>query len=240
MKKSDNKHIQILGIIPARGGSKRLPNKNIKLFLKKPLLYYTIKEAKKSKFISKIVVSTESKRISNVAKKLSVEVINRPKKLAKDNTTSLQVFQQVITYLEKNKIFFPDIIVILQPTSPLRTVLDIDNCIEKFISNKCDSVYSVSKVEHPPHWMYTIKRNQLHRIIIKGQENKLERHQIPEIYQLNGAVQITTKKNIMEKNSLMVEKLIPYIMPIERSIDIDINFEFKMAEIILKNKKLFK
>ena len=227
---------KILGIIPARGGSKRIPNKNIKKLLGKPMIYYTIKEAKKSKYLSEIVVSTEDKKIAKIVNEYNVKVIDRPKYLAKDTSSSLDIFKHVITQLENKENFSPDIVVILQPTSPLRIVHDIDNSIRKFIFNKCDSVVSVSKVEHPPHWMYILKNRKLNRIIIKGQENKIERKDLPTIYQLNGAVEVTSRNNIIKNNSLLGKMILPYLMPLNRSIDIDNVLEFNLTKLLLSKK----
>ena len=223
-----------MGIIPARGGSKGIPRKNIKLLAGKPLIHYTITEAKKSKYLSYIVVSTEDVEITNLVEKYGVDVVKRPDELSTDDTPTAHVVQHVIKYLQEkeNKNF--NIIVVLQPTSPLRLVSDIDDAIEMFMKKKCDSVVSVSQVQHPPHWMYTIERDILVPII-KG-KNILRRQDALKIYQLNGAVFVTSKEHLLKNNLIFSGEIKPYIMPIERSIDIDSPLDLKLAELIISHK----
>lgn len=228
------KKLNILGIIPARGGSKGIPRKNIKLLAGKPLIHYTITEAKKSKYLSYIVVSTEDVEITNLVEKYGVDVVKRPDELSADDTPTAHVVQHVIKYLQEkeNKNF--NIIVVLQPTSPLRLVSDIDGAIEMFMKKKCDSVVSVSQVQHPPHWMYTIERDILVPIL-KG-KNILRRQDAPKIYQLNGAVFVTSKEHLLKNNLIFSGEIRPYIMSIERSIDIDSPLDLKLAELIISHK----
>ena len=119
--------MNIVGIIPARGGSKRIPKKNIKLLKNKPLIGYTIIEAKKSKFLNSVYVSTEDEKISRISKKFGIDIIKRPKKFAKDTTQGYVPIQHAIKYLESKHNEIIDVIVVLQPTSPLRKAIDIDN-----------------------------------------------------------------------------------------------------------------
>jgi CMP-N-acetylneuraminic acid synthetase len=229
------KLMDILGIIPARGGSKSLRKKNIRKLAGKPLIYYTIKEAKKSKFITKLVVSTENLEISKIVKKYGVQVIPRPKNLAKDNTPSLVVFRQVINYLHSNSDFNPDVIVVLQPTSPLRKVIDIDYSIKKFLKNKPKTIVSISKFEHPPSWIFKIVNGKL-KPIIKSPKI-LRRQESPILYSPNGAIYVFNSSSIMKKDFEYGANDLPYIMPIERSIDIDSELDFKLAELLFKRKK---
>ena len=128
-----NKKPNIIAIIPARGGSKSVPRKNIRLLNRKPLIYYAIKEAQKSKYLHGVFVSTEDRELAEIAKGYGTEVVPRPVELAQDDTPPLPVYQQVIEHLEEVGTFYPDVIVILQPTSPLRTVEDIDDAIEELL-----------------------------------------------------------------------------------------------------------
>jgi CMP-N-acetylneuraminic acid synthetase len=224
---------KIIAIIPARGGSKRIPKKNIKKLIDKPLIYYTISEAKKSKFISKIIVSTDSKQIEKIAKNLGTETIIRPKKLAQDNSSSLDVVQHVIKNLESLNYF--DIIILLQPTSPLRTVTDIDSAINLFLKSKCDSVIGMTEVTHPPEFMYRITNKKI-KPLIKTKIKSKRRQDMPKTYQINGAIYICNRDLIMKKHTMFGKNIVPYLMPIERSIDIDTMFDFDLAKTILKNK----
>ena len=140
---------KIIAIIPARGGSKGISRKNIKSLAGKPLIAYSIEAALKSKYINSVVVSTEDEEIAKISEKCGAEVIERPEELAKDEKPTIDVIFQVLEIL-RMKNHTPDIVVLLQPTSPLRDTEDIDNAIELFLNGGCESVVSVCEVEHPP------------------------------------------------------------------------------------------
>ena len=227
--------LNFLAIIPARGASKGIPRKNIKKMAGHPLISYTINEAKKAKYLTKIVVSTEDEKIAKISKKYRVDVIHRPKKLANDKTPSELVCQHVIRHLKNKEGFETDVAVILQPTSPLRKAEDINSAIRKFLRSDCSSVVSITKVQHSPYWMYKIDKSKMKKILT---DKKITRRQdSPAIYQLNGAIYVTKKETIMEKNSLIGENMAGYIMPYERSIDIDSQTDFDLAELLI-NKKI--
>jgi len=226
----------IIAIIPARGGSKSVPRKNIRLLNRRPLMYYTIKETQKSKYIDRLFVSTEDGEIAEIARGYGAEVISRPVELAQDDTPSLPVYQQVIEHLEEVGTFYPSVIVILQPTSPLRTVEDIDDAIEKFLKIDCDSVVSVCEAEHPPEWLYKLEGDRLKPLVERG--NRVTRRQdAPKTYRLNGAVYVTTRDTLIKQNTTTGNDTAAYIMPLERSIDIDTELDLKVAEIVMKEKR---
>jgi N-acylneuraminate cytidylyltransferase/CMP-N,N'-diacetyllegionaminic acid synthase len=230
--------LEIVGIIPARGGSKGLPKKNIKNLDGKPLIYYTIKEARKSKYLTNFFVSTENEEISKTVKKYGVEVIPRPKNLAKDKTTSMAVIRHAINYLNKNKMITPDAVVILQPTSPFRKVIDIDTCVKIFLENKFTSVVSVCISKHPPSWNFKIVNKKLQKIIKSPQITR--RQDKSPVYNLNGAVYVASSKNLLEDNFEFGKGHLPYLMSRYQSIDIDTYLDFKIAEMLIKNKSLCK
>jgi CMP-N,N'-diacetyllegionaminic acid synthase len=213
--------MNVLGIIPARGGSKRLKGKNIKNLAGKPMIFYTIASASKSKFINRLVVTTDSKRIASVSKKCGAEILMRPAALATDAAPSLPVFRHVVTALEK-KGYKADIAVILQPTSPLRSAADIDSAVEKLISTKKDSVVSVCEA-CPGSWLHAANKEKI-APAVKG--NGM-------IYKLNGAV-YAVKKNALMKKGLITSNTGYIIMPKERSVDIDTIDDFKLTEIAMK------
>ena len=227
--------MKILGIIPARGGSKGIPSKNIKKLHGKPLIFYTIREAKKSKFLSRIVVSTNDEKAANISKRYGVYVIKRPKKLSIDTTPSEAVIKHTINYLKKKEGFHVDIVVILQPTSPLRKVNDIDNSIKKFLNSNCSSVVTVCQTPHTPYWMYKIGRNDKLEKLIKSKKVIKRRQDSPPVYQLNGAVYVTHAKKIMKDENIFSGDVRAYIMPYERSIDIDNVVDLKLADFLLKS-----
>jgi len=229
-----NKELNIIAIVPARGGSKTIPRKNIRLLNGKPLIYYTIVEALKSRFIGRIIVSTEDDEIAQIGKKYGAQVIVRPPQLAQDDTPSLPVFQHVIEYLEEAEGLVVETIVVLQPTSPLRTAQDIDRAIQEFLETGCDSVVSVCEVEHPPQWMYVLDHDKL-KPFLKGGGSITRRQDAPKLYRPNGAVYVTRRNIIMKKNKLLGSDTRPYIMPAERSIDIDTELDFRLAEMLIKD-----
>ena len=198
---------KIIAIIPARGGSKGIPKKNIKNLAGKPLISYTISEVKKSKFISKVIVSTDNKQIEKIAKNLGSETIIRAKKLAQDNSSSLSVVQHVIKNLELSNNFDTDIIVLLQPTSPLRTVTDIDSAIKLFLKSKCDSVIGMSEVTHPPECMYRMTNNKIEPLI-KTKIKSKRRQDMPKTYQINGSIYICNRDLIMKKHTMFGKNIV--------------------------------
>jgi len=235
--KKDITEKKILAIIPARGGSKGVQRKNIKPLCGKPLVYYSIKAGLESKYIDRVVVSTEDDEIAGVAKKFGANVIGRPDELARDDTPSVPVFQHVLTFLKENEEYVPDIVIILQPTSPLRNVKDIDNCIEKLVREKCDSVITVKKVVHPLQW--TVKLDKKGKVTNLFDSEKVTRRQDAEdIYIPNGAVFTTWSKLIMEKDTDRGPDTRAIVMSAERSVDIDTELDFYIAEqLMIKNER---
>jgi len=221
---------KIIAIIPARGGSKRIPRKNIKLLCGKPLIYYTIREALKSKHISKTIVSTENEEVAKTSNEYSAEVIKRPIELAKDETPTIDVIFHVLRAQAEN--FEPGLIVLLQPTSPLRNAQDIDNAIELFLKNDCESVVSVCEVEHSPYWSFEIENRYL-KPIFGGKYLNMRRQDLPKVYTPNGAIYVSTPEILRKYKSFYCSKTIPYIMPPERSVDIDNEIDFMLAELLM-------
>ena len=224
--------MEILAIIPARGGSKGLPRKNIRLLNGKPLIAYTIEEAKKSKYISRVIVSTEDDEIAKVSNKYGAEIIKRPLELAKDDTPTVDVVLHVLDVLKVQSVK-PDIVVLLQPTSPLRTSQDIDNAIKLFIENNCESVVSACEIEHSPYWSFKIEDGYLKPVFGESYLKK-RRQELPKVYMPNGAIYITTPDILRKYRSFYCKKTLPYIMPPEKSIDIDNELDFLLAELLVQ------
>ena len=226
---------KIVAIIPARGGSKGIPRKNIRLLAGKPLIAYSIEAALNSKYINRIIISTEDKEIADISRKYGAEVIERPEELAKDNSQTIDVVKHVLENLKKNESYTPDIIALLQPTSPLRTKEDIDNGIELFVNNKCGSVISVCEAIHPVYWTFIIEKYLKPIFNWKYFLNK-RRQDLPKTYILNGAVYITSFDNLYKYNSFFNRKIIPYIMQSKNSIDIDEKVDFEFVEFLLRRE----
>jgi CMP-N-acetylneuraminic acid synthetase len=232
---------KILGIITARGGSKRIPRKNVKLLAGKPLIAYTIIEAKKSEYINKLIVSTDDEEIAKISKEYSTEVpFMRPNELALDTTLSVDVLIHAVKFLEDNNIFSPDIIVLLEPTAPLRTVDDIDNGIQKHLETDADSVVGVIKGDNRhPLKAKIIDDDKLKDYIFEEKEI-LRSQDLPSVYFRNGAFYSVKKEVLINERTLYGEDTRPLIMNEINSFDINSDIDFKLAEIIIQNQENFK
>lgn len=234
------KNKKIIAIIPARGGSKRLPGKNIKKLVGKPLIGWTIEAALKSKYLHRVVVSTEDEKIAEVSKKFGAEIIKRPNYLATNTAKMIDVFSHTLKFFSKKK-YIPDIVILLQPASPLRDEGDIDKAIRLFLRNKAESVVSVCEVEYPPYWHFKIENKYL-KPIFGYKYLKMRRQDLLKSYTPNGAIYITTPRALLKYKSFYSSKTLPYIMPPEKSIDIDNELDFRLAELIknkiIKNKRI--
>lgn len=221
----------IIALIPARGGSKGVPRKNLRPLRGKPLIAYSIVEALKSERIDVVFVSTEDGEISRVSEELGAEVIERPARLAQDETPTLDVVLQALEELETVGRSVR-CVVLLQPTSPLRKARDIDEAITLFLAEDCDSVVSVCKSNHPPQWMLTIEDGYLKPLFGETSLN-LRRQSLPETYAPNGAIFVSTPSDLRANQSFYTPRSLPYLMPAERSVDIDTYFDLRVAELAL-------
>jgi CMP-N,N'-diacetyllegionaminic acid synthase len=222
---------KVLAIIPARGGSKGVPRKNIKKLAGKPLIAWTIEEAKNSKYITKLILSSENEEIIKVAKEYGCEVpFVRPMELAKDDTPGIE---PVLHALQQCPDF--EYVVLLQPTSPLRTFEDIDGCISFLIENNADFCVSVTESEQSPYWMYTVENGKLKPLIDHNHNQVISRRQeLPKCYALNGAVYVAKVDSLMREKSFLTPQTMSYVMPTDRSYDIDTLLDFKICEIIMQ------
>lgn len=226
-----NTKSNIFAFIPARGGSKGIAGKNIKPLSGKPLICHTIKAALKSRYLEKVFVSTDDPIIGKISKKCDVNIIDRPAELAKDESLTIDAIYHAINFIKNacNK----DIIILLQPTSPLRNATDIDAALEMFMKTDCDSVISMCKVEHSPYWYFKYDGENL-KPLLGDEYLKMRRQELPDVYRPNGAIYISTIKNLHKNNGFYCDKIVPYIMPPERSIDIDEEIDFKLAELLIQ------
>jgi len=219
---------KILGIIPARSGSKGVPDKNIRLLGSKPLIFHTIDVAKTSTYVDDLVVTTDSKKYASILNKEEITVLMRPAELAQDNTPMMPVIHDVINR-QRNEYKY---ILLLQPTTPFRTVGDIDGAIKLLINSNADSVISVYKVEdtHPSR-MYTIEKGKL--VSFYDEPSNMLRQSLPVVYHRNGAIYACRTDFIMKKNIFVSSNTLPYEMPRNRSVNIDDEFDFKLAEYLI-------
>jgi len=230
--------MRIVGIIPARSGSKAVPRKNVRLLGGKPLLSYTIEAALKSK-INRTIVSTDDRKIAAIAKRYGAEVpFLRPKRLAMDTASSLSVLLHALEYLEKNEQYHPDILAFLQPTSPFRTHKHINAALKLLLASDVDSVVSVCEAEFHPYYMYWIKEDGNLIECVKIKDKPLRRQDLPRLYRLNDAIIISRRKyfNKVKKNSPCFNpaSMKGLVMDRVSSIDINDKFDFLLVEFIIK------
>jgi len=227
----------ILGLIPARGGSKGLPRKNIKPVSGKPLIAWTIEQALASKFLDRVVVSTDDKEIAEVSKKYGAEVpFMRPKELATDKSKGIDVVLHTIDWLKENDNRKQcDLLMLLQPTSPLRKSEDIDKAIELLFLKEAKAIVSVCEVGHHPLWANTLPEDGCMKDFIRQEIINKNRQELPVFYRLNGAIYLAYCNYVKQCRSFIGKDTFAYIMPRERSIDIDGKIDFKLAEILIKN-----
>ena len=231
------KEKKILAIIPARGGSKGLPRKNIKLLSGKPLIAWTIEQAKKSSYLDKIVVSTDDKEIADISKKYGAEVpFSRPKELATDDAKSIDAIFHALEWLRQNREVY-DIVVMLQPTSPLREAEDIDKAIELLMSKDAEGVVSVCRAEHPPLWSNTIPEDGCMKNFLAKKIMNTPRQALPVYYRLNGAVYLGYCDYLKKIKGFFGDKTYAYIMPSGRSTDIDTEMDFDFVEYFMSKGK---
>ena len=229
---------KVLAIIPARAGSKGLKNKNIKLLNGKPLIAYTIMEAKKSKLISNIVVSTDSNEIASISKQYGAEVpFIRPKEFSYDNSLTYDVVKHCVDFLNAKQDIY-DIILLLQPTTPFRPFSSIDRSIEILLNDKSfDSVVSVVDVDgNHPNRIKVIKEGKLLNYVNQGFEDMRPRKELPKVYIRSGAIYAIRAQNFISEKSLVSKKCAPLIMNYEETINIDNINDFNYCEFILKEK----
>ena len=230
--------MNITAIIPARGGSKTIPRKNIKLFLGKPLIYYSIKQAQESKYINRIILTTDDEEIRQIGIKYGAEApFIRPKEISGDLSPDLEFFQHYLQWTkenEPNKI--PDILVQLRPTYPTRKVEIIDDCIKTMLDNMSyDCVRTVAEYNFKtPYKMYTLDNNRLRPLFeeyngVKQPYNHC-RQIFPQIYTANGYLEVIKTETILNKNSVSGDKIFSYIMDESCIEDIDTEEEWILLE----------
>jgi len=227
-----------IAIIPARSGSKRLPGKNTMKLAGKPLIAWTIQAAIESKYIDRVVVSTDSDQIANLSKKHGADVpYLRPEILARDESPTIDAVLHMLNYLEKRGEFY-DYVVLLQPTSPLRNARDINESIDLLFDRESDAVVSVCKAEHSPLWCGKLPldmdmSNFLDIAVINKRSQDLDQY-----HRLNGAIYLCSVNRLKkEKVFILKSRCIAYEMDQDKSIDIDSHLDFDFAYFCMKKHK---
>ena len=238
--------MKILAIIPARGGSKGLKNKNILPLAGHPLIAYSIKAALDTKRINRIIVSTDSNEIAAVAKRYGAEVpFLRPEIFAQDMSTDFEVFTHALEWLETNEGYIPDLIVQLRPTSPIRFAAEIDVCIDKLINTDSDSLRIVTLAPCTPYKMWRVnEHNELMEPLLKHENIKEPfnepRQRLPKVFWQVGTLDVIRTNTMKEKKSLSGDRILSHIIPNHLSIDIDDIEGFEKAAAIIVNENCVK
>lgn len=226
----------ILAIIPARGGSKGLPNKNIKLLNGKPLVTYTIEAALAAAIFDKIIVSTDSPNIADAAKGAGAEVpFFRPAEYAADESSTMDVIKHAIAFFKGHNEEF-DVVCLLQPTSPLRRREHITEAYALFEEKRANSLVSVCECEHSPLWSNTIGEDLRMDDFIRSEVIGKRRQDLPQYYRLNGAIYLAYTEILLEQNSFIGSNSIAYKMKASESLDIDSLDDFQYAEYLLTKR----
>lgn len=231
--------MRILITICARKGSKRVKNKNLRDLMGKPLIAHTIETAKKWGRADRIIVSTDSGEIAQISKEYGVEVpFMRPDELASDTAPKLPVIQHAVKYLmdKENEEF--DLVVDLDPTSPLRTVEDLENAYNIMIQKDSINLFSVCLARKNPYFNMVELDDKGYAHLSKKLKNPVFRMQdTPKVYEMNASIYMYWTKYLADMDSVINEGSIIYEMPDERSIDIDSEIDFKMVEFFVKHNK---
>lgn len=227
--------MKTLVLIPARGGSKGVLRKNVKLLAGKPLIAYSIEAALKSKRVDTILVSTDDDEIAHVAKSYGVSVLRRDESLSDDHAPMWLVVQHALNYMKSKHTSF-DFLSLLQPTCPFRTVDDIDGSLDLLNQKKVDGIFSVYQVfhEHPAR-MYTMDEGRLLPYETSVHAS-LNRQELSAVYQRSGVIYALKISAVLEQETLLVHDVLPYFIPKERSINIDEPLDWIIAEAFLKQK----
>ncbi len=220
-----------LAIIPARGGSQRLPRKNILDLAGKPLIAWSIEAALKSEYIDKVIVSSDDEEILKISEDFGADIIKRPQELATDISTSFDAIKHTIDETPRY-----DYIVLLQPTSPLRNKKHIDESIKTLISKDADAIISVCEMDHSPLWSNTLPENESMNNFIREDVKNKRSQDLDNYYRLNGAIYICKTELLLKEETFFIKKNIyAYKMQRKSSIDIDEKIDFKLAEFFIED-----
>ncbi|MDD5249250.1 MAG: acylneuraminate cytidylyltransferase family protein [Rhodocyclaceae bacterium] len=220
----------VLGIIPARGGSKGVLRKNIRAVAGKPLIAWTIEAAKKSEYIDRLVLSSEDAEIIRVANVWGCEVpFVRPVELAQDGTPGIAPVLHALDNLRGY-----DYVVLLQPTSPLRTTSEIDGCLALCEARGAPACVSVTEPAHHPQWMHTVDANQHLKPLVEHSATR--RQDLPTVYAVNGAVYVAQVSWLPDSRSFIGDGTLGYVMPPLHSLDIDVEEDLILAECLLQRR----
>jgi CMP-N,N'-diacetyllegionaminic acid synthase len=224
--------VRVLAVITARGGSKGVPAKNIRTLAGQPLLFWTIQAARQATRLDRFILSSDDAQIIRIAAEFGCEApFVRPAELARDDTPGVL---PVLDALERVQGY--DVVVLLQPTSPLRSAADIDACVDLVVSSEAPACVSVTAVHEHPFWTYWLRPGgQLERVLQDDSARVSRRQELPPVYRPNGAVYVARIPWLRETQTFLAAGTLGYVMPFERSLDIDTASDFVHAELALRS-----
>ena len=225
----------ICAIVPARGGSRGIPRKNLRPFRGRPLVCHAIDVARAAALVERVLVSTDDPEIADVARAAGAEApFLRPAALAQDDTPTLPVLQHAVRWLEGSGTSVTAVVV-LQPTSPLRTAREVDAAIRIFLETGADSVASVCEVDESPFWMQRLEGDRLVPFVPEGMAY-LRRQDLPRLYRLNGAIYVTRRSVLMDTERVVGADTRALVMDRRQSVDIDDELDFQLAELVASSQ----
>ena len=228
---------RILSVITARGGSKTIPRKNILPVGGKPLIAWTIEAAQASPSLSRNIVSTDDQEIGDIAQRWGADVpFIRPTELAGDASPHIPAVQHAVRWVEAHDQEKPDWVLLLQPTTPLRTSEDIESAIRLMLEKECDSVLSVCEAASHPYLTKRITKGGFIEDFIETPCGYLARQSLPRVYALNGAIYLARREVLMKEGTFQTDHTCAYIMPPERSLDIDTPWDLHLAGLVLRHR----
>jgi CMP-N-acetylneuraminic acid synthetase len=234
---------EVLALIPARGGSKSIPRKNIRSFAGRPLIAYSIAAGLAAETVTRIIVSTEDEEIAAIAEGYGAEIpFMRPAEYSRDDTPDLPVFQHAVNWLLENEDYCPDIIVQLRPTSPFRRVWHIDRAVARLLEcPQADAVRTVCIPFQNPFKMWRIDPDGFMRPLMKtkfSEPYNLPRQAFPEVFWQTGYVDVFWAKTILEKDSMTGDSILPLVIGAEEWVDIDSKDDWRRAERLLESGEI--
>lgn len=228
----------ILGLIPARGGSKGVPRKAVRAMAGKPLIGWTVEAALAADRLDRVMVTSEDAEIIAVAREFGADVpFARPAALSADDTPGMEPVIHALSWLEREEGCLPTSVMLLQPTSPLRTADDIDAAIRLADERAADSVVSVTEAADHPWWTKRVDgEGRLHDFVEQAGD-AVRRQELPDAFALNGAIYLARRKLLLRDRSWYFERTFAYVMPPERSLDIDTPWDFELADLVLRSRR---
>lgn len=227
----------ILGLITARGGSKGLPRKNVLPLAGKPMIAWSIEAARASANLARVIVSTDDEEIAHVSRDWGAEVpFMRPTELARDDSTHFAVVQHAVEWVATHDHMYPDYVLLLQPTSPLRTTEDIDASIELARQTQAPAIVSVCEADQHPYLVKRLAEDGSLADFVKTEIAYLRRQVLPVAYFVNGAIYLNQRTSLLETQQFLPPGTRPYIMPLQRSFDVDTSWDFHLAGLVLSDR----